>query len=119
MSQAILLWTYAGHSSYVYSAKVLSGGAHIPHEEAIRRGLCTTAELERHSKSDYLNHWYDLEPGDQIEIEVDDGEDYEKTIFEIPEAPLPSPPQKLADFWKINLMSYFKQHCRCISSTTE
>lgn len=114
MGQVILVGSYCGLSNYTFEVNV--SGRALEHDEVKRLGLFPDKQtVGRHEASNYSQEWFEVNPGDRIKIRS--GEDFEitETVYEVPETPLPNPPQKLDDTFTINLVEYLKEHCKQVS----
>lgn len=115
MGQIILVRSYVGMSTYTYEVEV--SGRRLGLEEVKKLGLVTDQDLRHHERSDYVHDWYEINPGDTISIEIDDGsEDIGIEVYEIPADPLPELPQRLDDCstGRISLEMCLSKYCRRI-----
>ena len=98
MSQFILLQSYVGCSDYFYD--VTCSGHRLEIAEIKQRNLVDDRTLRRHKQSSYSCEWFEVNPGDWIEIRII-GEDYGEANmhvqFTIPDKGLDNPPQSLDD----------------------
>lgn len=113
MPQYILLQSYLGLSDYVYIAKCSGRRLDLPEVKQLE--LTDDQALRRHERSSYTQEWFEIHPGDWIEVEII-GEDYgEKNLhvrFTIPEKGLENPPQKLDTEYSHNrLHEYLLTQC--------
>jgi hypothetical protein len=98
MPQHILLQSFIGPSDYVYI--VTCSGRPLDLTEAKQAGLTDDQTLRRHKKSEYTHEWFEVNPGDWIEVELIGEEFDEENLharFTVPENGLADPPQKLDD----------------------
>lgn len=115
MSQFILLQTYVGSSDFTYIAAC--NGRQLSLEEAQAADLVDKSALQRHAQSSYTSEWFEVEPGDQVflTIQEDEGRFEERATltFTVPPQGLNNPPTSLDDdrlgLWQ---HEYYEQECR-------
>lgn len=108
MSYIILIGSYCGLSGYTFEVTVSS--RRLPMSEVRHLGLVDDDALLRHKQSSYSQEWFEVSAGDRITVWVGE-DDIEEMEFEIPTTPLTVIPQKLDDTFKIDLLSWLKEHC--------
>src|SRR5690349_5596622 len=95
MKQHILIQSYCGLSDFSFD--VACTGRKLNLEEALRLNLTNQGELQRHEQSDYSADWYEINPGDQIEVHRLDDDGEKNVSFSIPPDGLSDPPVSLDD----------------------
>jgi len=95
MKQFILLQTYVGPSDFTY--EVTCSGRILGLDQVLALGLTTQEELRLHAASSYTAEWYEISPGDKIEVFFVDDERHERNVFLVPRDGLSDPPVKLGD----------------------
>ena len=114
MRNIILLQSYVGRSTgYIFSAR--SNGRYLSIEEVKKLGLVDEDTLRRNKGSDWTCVWYEVNPGDRIEViffDENTGIDVDST-FLVPEQGLEDPPQKIEIGGRhpSELYDYLLEHC--------
>lgn len=106
MTQVILLENYQGLSDFILEVECT--GSRLSIDQALEKSLVTEEQLKRHEKSSYSKEWWQVDPGDQIILTIDDGSDRIEHIFIVPEEGMLRPNTNLDE--GIGIHQYLRKH---------
>lgn len=120
ISQIILLGGYYGNSIFAFDVEC--SGRLLTREEMLQKSLTNNNQLIRHKRSNYLQEWYEVNPGDTITVDYDDFREDNLPngifIFNVPKDGMKSPNTDLDNFdaTGVDLFEHLKIQCNLISS---